>query len=355
MSAQNITIALAGNPNSGKSSMFNALTGARQHVGNYPGVTVEKKWGQANLDDIKIDVIDLPGTYSLTAYSQEELVARNFIIQEKPDVVVDVVDASNLERNLYLALQFMELGVPVVIALNMMDVAKERGIQIDSKKLSKLLGVPVVPTVARKGQGVGELLTVAAETAALKQGWNPLDISYGSDVDQALQRLVAKFNGQSLVWQPLSPRWVGLKLLENDPEVLRQVKTDPGLADKLAPLQTELLEHIHKTLDDEPASVIADYRYGYINSVYRQAVHEPRAQRLEASDKVDKVLTNRLLGPVILLAILYGVYEFVFWASWTWGACPKAYPASSAWAWKACRLISAIGKTGLSRFSTPWP
>jgi len=315
MIVDNIRIALAGNPNSGKSSMFNALTGARQHVGNYPGVTVEKKWGQASLDGLKIDVIDLPGTYSLTAYSQEELVARNFIIHEKPDVVVDVVDASNLERNLYLALQFMELGVPVVIALNMMDVATDKGIEIDAEKLGKLLGVPVVPTVARKGKGVKELLAVAAETAALKQGWRSLDISYGSDVDQALQRLVGKFNGQSLAWSPLSPRWVGLKLLENDPEVMRQVQQDPGLANELGPLQTELLDHISKTLDDDPAGVIADYRYGYINSVYRQAVQETRQQRLEVSDKVDKLLTNRLLGPIILLAVLYGVYEFVFWAS----------------------------------------
>jgi ferrous iron transport protein B len=315
MSKENITIALAGNPNSGKSSMFNALTGARQHVGNYPGVTVEKKWGQAHIDRQKVDVIDLPGTYSLTAYSLEELVARNFIIHEKPDVVVDVVDASNLERNLYLALQFMELGVPVVIALNMMDVAKDKGIKIDAVKLSELLGIPVVPTVARSGKGVKELLAVAAGIAAQKRGWKALDISYGSDIDQALQRLVAKFNGQSLTWEPLSPRWVGIKLLENDPEVTKQVKQDPGLVDKLAPLQTELLDHIEKTLDDDPAGVIADYRYGYINSVYRQAVQETRKQRLELSDKVDKVLTNRLLGPVFLLAVLYGIYEFVFWAS----------------------------------------
>jgi ferrous iron transport protein B len=317
MKPENITIALAGNPNSGKTSMFNALTGARQHVGNYPGVTVEKKWGQVQLDGRMIDIIDLPGTYSLTAYSQEELVARNYIIQEKPDLVVDVVDASNLERNLYLALQFMELGVPVVIALNMMDVATSKGLQIDPDKLSQLLGVPVVPTVARSGKGVKELLKEAVQTASAQKGWSALDISYGADVDQALQRLVGKFNGQSLAWSPLSPRWVGLKLLENDPEVIRQVKQDPGLYAELGPLHDELMEHMNKTLDDDPAGVIADYRYGFIASVYRQAVQEARMQRLELSDKVDKVLTNRLLGPVFLLAILYMVYEFVFWASET--------------------------------------
>jgi ferrous iron transport protein B len=317
MAGEKITIALAGNPNSGKTSLFNALTGARQHVGNYPGVTVEKKWGTAKLNGSEIEVVDLPGTYSLTAYSPEELVARNFVIHDKPSVVVDVVDAANLERNLYLAVQFLELGVPVVIALNMMDVAEKRGLKIDAGKLSKLLGVPVVPTVARGGKGVQEVLRAAEEVARQNTGWHPLDISYGQDIDEALNKLIASFNGQSLTWEPLAPRWVGIKLLENDAEVIKQVSQDPGLASKLGPLRQKLSEHIAATMGDDPEGVIADHRYGFINGLYRQAVQETRQRPLETSDRIDKVLTNRLLGPVFLLGILYGVYQFVFWASET--------------------------------------
>ncbi len=315
MPGEKITVALAGNPNSGKSSLFNAITGARQHVGNYPGVTVEKKWGHVYHNGSEVEVVDLPGTYSLTAYSLEELVARDYLIKNKPDVVVDVVDAANLERNLYLAVQFLELGVPLVIALNMMDVAEGRGMNIDTDKLSRLLGVPVVPTVARKGKGVKQLLQEVAEVATRQKKWRPLEISYGSDVDQALVELTGKFNGQSLAWSPLSPRWVSLKLLENDSEVKQQVQSDPGLAQQMEPLRQKLADHLRLTLDDDPEGVIADYRYGFIGGIYRQVVQEARAQRLELSDKVDKVLTNRLLGPLVLLAVLYGIYQFVFWAS----------------------------------------
>ena len=153
------TIALAGNPNSGKTTLFNALTGARQHVGNYPGVTVEKKEGiYFAPGGEQINIVDLPGTYSLTAYSVEEVVARDYLVQEKPDVVINIVDASNLERNLYLTTQFLEMGVPMVVALNMIDVAKDRGIAINAQRLAEVLGVPVVPIVARSGQGINELM-----------------------------------------------------------------------------------------------------------------------------------------------------------------------------------------------------
>ncbi|HIP97004.1 MAG TPA: hypothetical protein EYH32_07300 [Anaerolineae bacterium] len=163
--AKKITIALAGNPNSGKSTVFNALTGARQHVGNWPGKTVEKKEGICTHDGYEIHVVDLPGTYSLTAYSMEELIARDFIVEGKPDVVVDIVDASNLERNLYLAVQLLELGANLVLDLNMMDMAEARDHRIDVKALSELLGVPVVPTVANKGKGIKELLDAIVEAA----------------------------------------------------------------------------------------------------------------------------------------------------------------------------------------------
>ena len=318
MNGEKITIALAGNPNSGKTSMFNALTGARQHVGNYPGVTVEKKWGRASHNGHEVEVVDLPGTYSLSAYSLDELVARDFIIKERPDLVVDVVDAANLERNLYLAVQFMELGVPVVIALNMMDVAEHKGLKIDPVKLGELMGIPVVPTVARSGKGVDKLLAIAAETAARKKPWEPLKISYGPDVDQTLDRLVAGFNGRGPAWEPLGPRWVGLKLLEGDSEIRKKVSEDPGLDQKWAPLRQKLADHLRQTVDDDPEGIIADYRYGYVGGLYWQVVQEAGAKRrLEFSDKADRIVTNRFFGPAILLAVIYGVYNFVFWASET--------------------------------------
>ena len=180
------TIALAGNPNSGKTTLFNELTGAHQHVGNYPGVTVAKKQGTYTDNGDKMTIVDLPGTYSLTAYSMEEVVARDFVVNDRPAVVIDIVDASNLERNLYLTLQFMELGVPVCIALNMVDVAKNRGIQVDTNKLADLLGIPVIPTVARSGDGTFELMKATIKVARQQTNPEPLVISYGADVDQAL-------------------------------------------------------------------------------------------------------------------------------------------------------------------------
>ena len=167
--AKELTIALAGNPNSGKSTVFNALTGARQHVGNWPGKTVEKKEGICKYEDYEIQVVDLPGTYSLTAYSMEEIIARDFIVEGKPDVVVDIVDASNLERNLYLAIQILELGANLVLDLNMMDMAEARDHRIDVKALSELLGVPAVSTVANKGQGIKELLDTIVKAAEAKR------------------------------------------------------------------------------------------------------------------------------------------------------------------------------------------
>jgi len=184
---EKVTIALSGNPNSGKTTVFNAITGARQHIANYPGVTVEKKFGSIIHEGVKIEVVDLPGTYSLTAYSLEEVVARNFLINERPDVVVDIVDASNLDRNLYLAVQFKELGVPLILALNMIDMASSRGIIIDAETLSGMLDSPVVPMVARSKKGIKELLDKIIEVARTNQEWNPAIISYGQDVDQSIR------------------------------------------------------------------------------------------------------------------------------------------------------------------------
>jgi ferrous iron transport protein B len=308
------TIALAGNPNSGKTTLFNALTGARQHVGNYPGVTVEKKSGTWVKDDRKITVVDLPGTYSLTAYSPEEVAARDFLVREKPQVVVNIVDASNLERHLYLTVQFMEMGVPVCLALNMMDVAKTRGIDIHVDRLARLLGVPVIPTVARSGKGKDELMeTVITTDTSFSKG--PLHLSYGDDLDQALNAMEALVRLSPAISDVYDARWVALKFLENDRKIQGEVKsTDAGLYDSLKKIAGEVTDHLKKTLDTYPEAMIADYRYGYISSIMKQGVlvHRYDENRLYMSDKIDKVLVNRLIGPIIMASVLFGLYSFTF-------------------------------------------
>jgi ferrous iron transport protein B len=317
MSAKPITIALAGNPNAGKTSLFNALTGARQHVGNYPGVTVEKKEGFASFNGDSVHVIDLPGTYSLTAYSMEEVVVRDYLTNNQPNLLIDVVDASNLERNLYLALQFRELGVPMVIALNMADVAGKKGLQIDEKRLSDLMGVPVVSTVARSSKGIKDLLAAAVAEARKKKTWNPLEISYGPDVDQALLEMLQSLNGQARKWQPINARWWALKCLEGDPAAIKKIEETPGLNEKYDPIRQRIEKHLAQAHDSHPESVIAEHRYGYVASITKDVLHREFEQRLEVSDKIDKVLTHSLIGPVFLIGVLYGIYQFVFWASET--------------------------------------
>jgi len=308
-------IAIAGNPNSGKTTLFNELTGARQRVGNYPGVTVEKKQGTYVSNGHKMNIVDLPGTYSLTAYALEEVVARDFLVNAKPKVVIDIVDASNLERNLYLTLQFMEMGVPVCIALNMVDVAKSRGIEIDAEKLSELLRVPVIPTVARSGHGKTKLMNAAEKIVKENEAPVSLDISYGDDVDQALLEIEAEITDNNFLADTYRTRWVALKYLESD-EQIRSLgqKTNPALATKLEDIVNRVSTHLQDTLDTYPEAMIADHRYGYIKSIIRQGVisYGQDQDRLFVSDKIDKVLTHRFLGPVIMIAVLLGLYHFTF-------------------------------------------
>ncbi|MBU2549471.1 MAG: ferrous iron transport protein B [Proteobacteria bacterium] len=308
-----ITIALAGNPNAGKTSLFNQLTGARAHVGNYPGVTVEKKEGRLVHQGRDIRVVDLPGTYSLTAYSLEELVARRFIIEERPDLVVEVVDAANLDRNLYLALQFMEIGVPVVIALNMIDVAESRGLKIDAVLLGELLGVPVIPTVARAKKGVSELLDAVVQVADQGPAWKPMRIRYGSDLDLRIAEITGLLEEGRFEIGETPARWLAVKALEGDQDVMRILDQDPGYGPVIRSSIEEVTRHLRATVDDEPEGVIADHRYGFITSVTKQVVTVSRDIRRTVSDKVDMVVLNRLVGPLFLLTVLYLVYQFTFW------------------------------------------
>ena len=221
--AKEITIALAGNPNSGKTTVFNNLTGARQHVGNWPGVTVEKKEGSYQYQGYKVRVVDLPGVYSLTAYSPDEVVARNFILEGKPDVVVDIVDASNLERNLYLTVQLLELEASLVVALNMIDVAKSRDYQIDTDRLAQELGVPVVPMVATRKEGHDRLRQEIVDLFEGKTARKRIKLYYGSELEQHIAELEKVIAQDEDLWRQFPPRWLAIKLLEEDEEVLEKI------------------------------------------------------------------------------------------------------------------------------------
>ena len=309
------TVALAGNPNSGKTTLFNELTGSHQHVGNYPGVTVEKKEGTYFRDGFRLHIVDLPGTYSLTAYSLEEVVARDFLVNHKPEVVINIVDASNLERNLYLAVQFLEMGVPICIALNMIDVATKRGIKVDAQKLASLLGVPVVPTVARIGKGKKELMDSAAHIIQTVKELSPLKISYGSDIDQALSDMEKEIEARRFLTDKYRARWVALKYMENDEQIIDLgKKTNAELAGQLEETVRKVSVHLQNTLDTYPEAMIADQRYGYIKSILKQGViqHKYDQNRLYSSDRIDKVLTNRFVGPLIMLAVIAALYQFTF-------------------------------------------
>ncbi len=304
-----ITIALAGNPNSGKSTLFNRLTGKHQHVANYPGVTVEITEGNRRHRDRDIRIVDLPGTYSLTAYSPEETAARDFLIDHPPDVVVHVVDSSNIERNLYLAVQLMELGLPLVLALNKSDMAKAAGLEFDLDALSRLLGVPLVPTVGSKGEGIEELLDsvlATADGAGVTVGSMGPMVDYGREVEEEIGKLEEILKGHP---NPagISPRWSAVKLLENDPQV-REVFNTPRIRDAIE----KGAARIRKIFGDNPEVIIAERRYGFISGACQEAVRSTVEARHTISDTVDLVLTNRALGIPIFLAMMYLVFHATF-------------------------------------------
>ncbi|HHP7233567.1 MAG TPA: ferrous iron transport protein B [Desulfobacterales bacterium] len=329
-------IALAGNPNSGKTTLFNALTGSRQHVGNYPGVTVEKKVGVYSREKQRYTIVDLPGTYSLTAYSLEEIVARDFLVDERPSVVIDIVDASNLERNLYLSIQLLEMGIPMCIALNMVDAAELRGIAVDADKLSALLDVPVVPTVARTGRGKEALMASAARLAEKKRTSGVLQISYGHDIDRALFRMVQKIESAGFLMDCYLPRWVALKYMEGDSHMLEAGRScNPELARELEQAVAAVAEHLEATLQTDPESMIADQRYGFIRSIVNQGViaHSGKPDRVLFSDRLDRVLTHRFAGPLIMAAVLFAVYQFTF----AFGDVPVGW-LENGFAWLSARV-----------------
>ncbi|MEI6437235.1 MAG: ferrous iron transport protein B [Candidatus Omnitrophota bacterium] len=315
-----LRIALCGNPNAGKTSIFNALTGSRQHVGNWAGVTVEKKEGYLNFGEYAVEVVDLPGTYSLTAFSMEELVARDYIINENPDVIVNVIDSTNLDRNLYLTTQLIELGCRAVVALNMTDEAEHKGISIDRKKLSELLGMPVINTIGTTGEGIKELL---GEAVAIKESKEPLSrhihINYGAEVEEEIRKIQVELKKDILLRETYSTRWLAVKLLEHDKQVAE------GVADKFENKEAIMAQvnashaHIENILNDESETILADARYGFVKGLLGETYSHRTMDRVELSDRIDKILTNRWLGIPILLAFLWVMFQ----ATFTLGAYPK--------------------------------
>ena len=304
-----IRIALAGNPNCGKTTMFNALTGANQYVGNWPGVTVEKKEGR--LKDRKrgeeIIVTDLPGIYSLSPYTLEEVVSRDYLLNENPDVIVDLVDATNIERNLYLTTQLIETGIPVVIALNMSDLIGKRGLKIDSKRLSMVLGCPVVETSALKKTGLGELIDEAVKVAHSREVPLPKDI-FSDDVEAAVSKVA-----DLLTVSAPRRRWYAVKVLENDEKVVPQMKLDAEARKSV----DELRRTLEEKRDDDIESIITDERYRYIQKLVSTTVKKSGA-KLTVSDRIDRVVTNRILGIPIFIAVMFIVYYISVTTVGTW-------------------------------------
>ena len=295
-----IKIALAGNPNCGKTTLFNALTGANQYVGNWPGVTVEKKEGRLKgHKDVVIQ--DLPGIYSLSPYTLEEVVSRTYLVKEKPDAILNIVDGTNIERNLYLTTQLIELGLPVVVAVNMMDLVRKNGDQIDAKKLGEALGCQVVEISALRGEG-GQEAAKLAVSAALAKRTGELPHVFTGSVEHALahieESIEGKVDGQYL-------RWYAIKVFERDEKVMEELRLDDALA-------AHLEEHIadcEQELDDDAESIITNQRYAYINSVVTKAVRKKAPHgSLTVSDKIDKIVTNRVLALPIFAAVMFAIY-----------------------------------------------
>ena len=322
-----LTIALAGNPNAGKTTVFNALTGARQHVGNYPGVTVERKEGVCRFEGREITIVDLPGTYSLTANSIDELVARDFIVEERPDVVIDVLDTSRLERNLYLATQLIELNVHLVLAFNMTDVARARGYEFKHDQLSQLMGAPIVEMVASKSEGIQAVLREAVALAEAEAPSRHVEIDYGRDVNREVRALTEMLSDDPLTAK-YPAHWLAVKLLENDSQALDVVGKGSPRGGEILARKDEGVSRLSGVYGEDPEIVIAEARYGFISGACEETVLRTVEARHDVSDHIDMVMTHRVFGLPIFLALMWFVFQLTFKA----GDPPKHWiEAGFAW------------------------
>jgi ferrous iron transport protein B len=314
MQPKTLTIALAGNPNSGKTTIFNAITGTRQKVGNWPGVTVEKKEGVIHKYGYELKIVDLPGTYSLTPFSIEEIVARDFILEEKPDVVIDIIDASNLERSLYLASQMREIDCRVLFALNMADLARKRGTIIDTDKLSEILEVPVVFTVGNKNEGIDALLKKAIELAESDSApFRQRQVRYTRDIEVSVSKLQDIIEKKSDGQPVYNSRWTAVKLLEND-KIIREhlLKKMGDAGQKILWTAEDERERLAEILDDEPEIVMTDERYGFIESIVLEVMTVSAEKQVDMSRKIDRLLTDRFIGFPIFVFFIWAMFQTTF-------------------------------------------
>ena len=305
----NLKIGLAGNPNVGKTTLFNNLTGLNQHVGNWPGKTVEKAEGHYNYNNNRVDVIDLPGNYALSAHSIEEIVSRDFIVDEDSDVIVNIIDASNLERNLYLTVQMMELGANLVVALNMNKFAQDKGYTIDAKKLSDLLGVPVVEIEANSKIGKDQLLKTIEEAAK-----NPVNtvnrLSYGPELFDHLNELQTAIEEDKNL-SDVPSRWIAIKLLEDDEIILDRIE-DSSKRNNILNTTEKVKKHFKDIYNESSEEVIANARYAYIEGLLKEVLTKPATEKKTLTDKIDSIVTNRILGFPIFLIIMYLMFQITF-------------------------------------------
>lgn len=304
------TIALAGNPNAGKTTLFNAITGARQRVGNYPGVTVERREGIIHYEGREYRFVDLPGTYSLTAYSIDEVVARDFLLDERPDLIVDVIDSTNLERHLYLCLQFQELGIPVMGALNMSDEAEGKGISIDADALAAILGIPMVKTVGSKEKGVTELMEAISAMVGSCSGCEKT-IYYGDELEVYLARIEKEIGKDEGFVMTYPSRWMAVKLLEKDSHARKLLDKHPGKS-KIIAEADEAIAWVEKHYGKDAEIIVSEQRYAYIRGAVREVVKVKKVHDFSITEAIDKVVMNRFLALPIFLAVLWVVFQLTF-------------------------------------------
>ena len=317
-------VLMAGNPNCGKTTLFNALTGLHQHVGNYPGVTVESRSGHIKMDGADVEVLDLPGTYSLFARSEDERIATSELFQKSVDVIVNVLDASNLERNLYLTTQLIELRRPMIFALNMMDDAEKAGKEIDIEKLQSLLGSPVIPTIGNQQGGIRQLRDAIAK--AISQHGDDsreIPVNYGDDIEGELQKLEKEICTDERLAEKIVPRWLALGLLENAPWAL-QLAVDSHSSRAIELQRSESAIFLEEHLGDDGATLLAEKRYGFTHGLFTETVRNTGSKKRNLTDGLDSVLTHRYLGFPVFVAILMAMYATTFmlgrypqdWISW---------------------------------------
>jgi len=302
-----LVVAVAGNPNAGKSTLINAIAGSRLHVGNWPGVTVEKKEALFDVNGRSIRLVDLPGCYSLSPYSQEEIITRDYLVSEKPDLIINVVDATNLERNLYLTIQLLELGIPMVMALNIHDEAEAKGYKINTIQMEETLGITVIPTSATRKTGLEQLLSAVVALADNLESHRPRILNYGEDVETVLNSLNEYLTGKHPALLELyPPRWLLLKMLEGDGPVLTAANITP------ASLPDHLFDHLRRAHGDDVEGLLADVRYALSTGLCREVLKKPEKRNIEMTDRIDRIVLNRFLGIPIFAAAMWLLFKMTF-------------------------------------------